>query len=105
MKRIPFSLILISSVVIIVGGLAVGIILGFIPLEDLFTQFLAFIFGLVVISILAIIGAIFLGMFISHRAFSAREFTTFEEEMLKMKKDVDDIKEIVEELESKKKES
>ncbi len=104
MKKVPFSLILISSVVIIVGFLAVGIIVGFIPVGDIFTHFLAFIFGLVVISILAIIGAIFLGMFISHRAFSAREFTTFEEEMLKMKKDVNDIKDMVEEMESKKEE-
>jgi uncharacterized membrane protein len=100
MKKLPTSLVIAIGVVVIVGFVSIGVITGFLPVHDIFTQFLAFVFGLVVISILAIIGAIFLGMFISHRAFSAREFTTFEEEMLKMKRDVEDIKEKLDTLES-----
>ncbi|MGM0405407.1 MAG: hypothetical protein ACQEQM_04625 [Thermoplasmatota archaeon] len=92
MKRIPVPLILISSIIIGVGLVAVAMMTGFLPMRDVLTGFYTFVFGLVVISILAIIGAVFFGMYISHRIFSNRQFTTFEEEMLKMKDDVEEIK-------------
>ncbi|MFW5928446.1 MAG: hypothetical protein ACOCSL_04500 [Thermoplasmatota archaeon] len=70
-------------------------------MRDILTGFYTFVFGLVVISILAIIGAVFFGMYISHRIFSTRQFTTFEEEMLKMKDDVEEIKKKLEEKDKK----
>jgi len=44
--------------------------------------------GLIVISVLAIIGATFLGIYISHRILSTRDFTPFEQEMLRMSEEV-----------------
>jgi len=99
MKRIPLSLKVISIVILILGGVGLAIILSWIQFEEIFYNFYAFVFGLVIISFLAIIGAMFVGMFISHRIFSSREFTTFEEEMLKMRRDVEDIKEKIDKME------
>lgn len=83
---------MLGAIIVGVGLVAVAMMVGIIPMEDILTGFYTFVFGLVVISILAIIGAVFFGMFISHRIFSTRQFTTFEEEMLKMKDDVEKIK-------------
>ncbi len=101
MKRIPLSLKIISASIIILGGLGLAIISGWIQFQDIFHNFLAFVFGLVLISFLAVIGAVFIGMYISHRIFSSREFTTFEEEMLKMRKDVEEIKTKINDMEEK----
>ena len=98
MRKVPFPLILLTIIVVVVGVISIGLITGLIPLRDIFTGFYTFVYALVIITILAIIGAVFLGMFISHRVFSSRQFTTFEEEMLKMKDDVEYIKETLEEL-------
>ena len=99
MRKIPFPILLMIFVVMIVGGLSIAIISGIIPFRDIFTSFYTFVFLLVFISILAIIGALFVGIFVSHRVFSSRQFTAFEEEMLKMKEDVEYIKENLEESE------
>jgi len=101
MKRIPLSLKVISIAILIVGGAGLAVIVGWIQFQDIFYNFVAFVFGLVIISFLAIIGAMFVGMFISHRIFSSREFTNFEEEMLKMRRDVEDIKEKIDNIEEK----
>ncbi len=98
MRKFPFSLILIGVVVVTIGALLIGFITGWIRFQDIRMHFVTLIFSLVFISILAIVGAIFIGMFISHRIFSASGFTTFEEEMLQMRKDVEEIKEKLEEM-------
>ncbi len=97
MKRVPVPLILLGSIIVGIGLVAVAMMTGVLPMRDVLTGFYTFVFGLVVISILAIIGAVFIGMYISHRIFSNRQFTTFEEEMLKMKDDVEEIKKKLEE--------
>ncbi len=102
MKKAPFSLILISILIITIGALAIGFITGWIQFQDIRHHFVTLVFLLVFISVLAIVGAIFIGMFISHRIFSASGFTTFEEEMLQMRKDVEEIKEKLEELDENK---
>lgn len=98
MRKLPLSIFIISSGLVFGGILILLILTGVISFQDIFTRFIVFVFSLVIISILAIIGAVFIGMFISHRIFSSREFTTFEEEMLKMKSDVNELKEMVEDL-------
>jgi len=98
MRDIPISLLILASVLIFIGILVIMILTGFISFEQIFTRFVFFVFALVVISILAVIGAVFIGMFISHRVFSSRQFTTFEEEMLKMKSDVNEMKEMIKDL-------
>lgn len=99
MRKFPFSLVLVGVIVVFIGALAISFITGLIQFEDIRMHFVTLVFSLVLISVLAIVGAIFIGMFISHRIFSASGFTTFEEEMLQMRKDVEEIKEKLEELE------
>lgn len=101
MRDIPLSLIILATALIFIGVLVILILTGYISFEQIFTRFIVFVFALVIISILAIIGAVFIGMFISHRVFSSRQFTTFEEEMLKMKSDVNEMKQMIEELKDK----
>lgn len=57
-----------------------------------------FVFALVFTTILALVGAIFIGIYISARILRPSGFTPFEEEMLKMRADVRDLKAAVEEL-------
>jgi len=101
MRRIPLSLKVISLAILLLGGVGLAMIIGWIQFQDIFYNFIAFVFGLVILSFLAVIGAIFIGMFISHRIFSSREFTSFEEEMLKMRRDVEDIKKKIDEMDRK----
>lgn len=89
---------------LIVGVLVVvwiGVLLGRITPGDLVGSFLGFVFALVVIAILAIIGAVFVGMLVSHRIMSAQGFTPFEEEMLRMRQEVRSLQERVEAIASK----
>src|SRR5207245_1875678 len=57
-----------------------------------------FVVALVVVSILSIIGAVFVGMFVSHRILSGKGFTPFEQEMLRMRQDVRELTDRVEEI-------
>lgn len=84
---------------LIVGVLAavwIGVYTGRITPGDLVGSFLGFVYALVVIAVLAIIGAVFLGMFVSHRILSGQSFTPFEQEMLKMRQEVRDLQDRVE---------
>ena len=67
-------------------------------ITDVFVYLRAAIVGWIALILLALIGAIFIGMFLSHRILSIGGFTPFEEEMLKMRKDIEDINEKLNEL-------
>ncbi len=76
---------------LIVGVLAAiwfGVYIGWITPGNLITSFFLIVLGLVVLAVLALIGAVFLGMVISHRIMAGQGFTPFEEEMLKMRQEV-----------------
>lgn len=73
----------------------IAVATGTLNPNNLFASFFAFLFALVVISVLAIIGAVFLGIFISHRIYAARGFTPFEQEMLRMRDEVAQLREAV----------
>jgi uncharacterized protein YneF (UPF0154 family) len=87
---------------ILVIGVLVAIEIGFlsgrINASDPIGSFFTFLFALVVISILSIVGAVFVGMFVSHRILSGKGFTPFEEEMLRMRQDVRELTDRVEEI-------
>ncbi len=53
---------------------------------------LAFVFALVFTTILALVGAIFIGIYFTQRILSPSGFTPFEEEMLRMRRDLGEIK-------------
>ena len=59
-----------------------------IPVQSALLNVLSFIFALFFTTILALIGAIFIGVYVAHRLSSPTAFTPFEEEMLKMRADV-----------------
>ncbi len=56
------------------------------------------VFSLVFLTVVAMIGAIFVGIYISERLLSPRGFTPFEEEMLKMSAELREVRATVEEL-------
>jgi uncharacterized protein YneF (UPF0154 family) len=69
-----------------------------LPIESVLGDPLALLFALVFTTILGLVGAIFIGIYISARVLQAEGFTPFEEEMLRMRVDVRDLKESVEKL-------
>lgn len=80
---------------LIVGVLLViwaGVYIGWITPGNLITSFFLIVLGLVVLAVLALIGAVFLGMVISHRIMAGQGFTPFEEEMLKMRQEVRELR-------------
>ena len=79
----------------------IGIITGRITAGNVIGSFLTFIFALMVISILSIVGAVFVGMFVSHRMLSTKGFTPFEQEMLRMRQEVRELTERVDEIASR----
>lgn len=85
-------------ILVIIWG---SMLAGLIRLADIVLNFFLIIFSLVVIAILAIIGAVFVGIFVSHRILSAQGFTPFEREMLEMREDVKKIRERLDLIEQK----
>ena len=89
-------------VLIILIIVAVAQILGKFSYQDIiYSNFWVFMFSLLTIVILSIIGSAFIGMYISQKYLSDRNFTPFEEEMLKMRKEVGEIREKIQKLEEK----
>jgi len=87
--------------ILIVGVLVaieIGVVTGAISTNNLIGSFLLVIFALVVISVLSIIGAVFVGMFVSHRILSGKGFTPFEQEMLRMRQEIRELNERVGEI-------
>ncbi|MGC2290161.1 MAG: hypothetical protein WA688_09960 [Thermoplasmata archaeon] len=57
-----------------------------------------FALGLIFVTIVALVGAIFIGIYVSQRLLSPRGFSPFEEEMLKMRAEVMEIRRDMHEL-------
>jgi hypothetical protein len=69
-----------------------------LPFLSAVGNLVSFIFALVFTTILALVGALFIGIYISQRYHTGAGFTAFEEEMLKMRAEVQRIAEDVSEL-------
>lgn len=69
-----------------------------LPVQSAVGNLIAFVFALVFTTILALVGALFIGIYISQRISSTSGFSPFEEEMLKMRADVTRLREEVAEL-------
>lgn len=92
---LAWSLIIVVLVVIEVAELTHFFTL---PITSAATNLFSFIFAIVFITILALVGALFIGIYISQRLQSGSGFTPFEEEMLKMRADVKVVREELEAL-------
>jgi len=69
-----------------------------VPVQNVIGDPLTIVIALVFTTIVALVGAIFIGVYLSHRILSPTGFTPFEEEMLRMRADVQQVKRDVEEL-------
>ncbi len=79
-------------------SIELAILFGAVNPYDVVTFFFIMVSALVVIAVLAIIGATFVGIYISHRILSARGFTPFEQEVLRMVDEVKRVSEKVDEI-------
>jgi hypothetical protein len=64
-----------------------------LPVQSALGNLLAFVFALVFTTIVALVGALFIGIYISQRLQGPASFTPFEVEMLKMRAEVQAIRE------------
>jgi hypothetical protein len=69
-----------------------------LPIASAIGDPLAFVFALVFTTVLALVGAIFIGVYVSHRMQLDTGFTPFEEEMLQMRSDVREMRKELTEL-------
>lgn len=97
--RISKWTLLWLTIVLVLAIVWMSMLAGIFNPASIVLNFFLIIFSLVVIAILAIIGAAFVGIFVSHRILSAQGFTPFEREMLEMREDVKRIKERVHKME------
>lgn len=98
--RIPRIFIFIVIILVIITIWIIGFLSGLLSVNDILLNFLGFISMLISITMLAIVGAIFLGMYIGHRASTRRGFTPFEISMLEMHEDIKNIKKRITKLEN-----
>jgi len=97
-KWIVIGLVVLVLLIIIAAAQILG---KFSYLEVLYSNILIFVFSLIAIAILSTVGSAFIGVYISHRYFSTRNFTPFEEEMMKMCSDVKEIKKKLKEIDER----
>ncbi len=98
--QIPKIYILLVITLIVITAIIIGLLSGLIQVTDILLNFIGFISMLIAITMLAIVGAIFLGMYISHRILTKKGFTPFEISMLEMHEDVKEIKKRLAKLEN-----
>ena len=98
--RIPTIFIVLVIILIIIAILIIGFLSGIFLVTDILLNFIGFISMLVSITTLAIVGAIFLGMYLSHRILTKRGFTPFEISMMEMHEDIKEIKKRLSKLEN-----
>jgi len=92
--RISRWVLLWLLIVGVLAAIEIGIITGLVTPGS----FVGFIYALTVISVLSIIGAVFVGMFVSHRILTTKGFTPFEQEMLRMRGEIRELNERVSEI-------
>lgn len=69
-----------------------------IPFLQAISNVVTFALALIFVTIVALVGAIFIGIYVSQRLLSPRGFSPFEEEMLKMRAEVSEIRRQMQEL-------
>jgi hypothetical protein len=69
-----------------------------LPIQSAIGDPLAFVSALVFTTILALVGAIFIGVTVTARVLRAQGFTPFEEEMLRMRSEIREIKTAVDRI-------
>jgi hypothetical protein len=89
-----------GGLIVILLGLEVAELthLFTLPIQSVVGDPIAFVTALVFTTLLAVVGAIFIGLYISHRLLTPGGFTPYEQEMLRMRGEVREIRAAVEEI-------
>ncbi len=100
MKASRVAILLWVAVIVVLLIVEIAEITHFftLPVQNAIADPLAFVVALIFTTLLALVGAIFIGVFLSHRILSTAGFTPFEEEMLRMRADLREVKRDVAEL-------
>ena len=101
--KVKISKTFIITVLIIatITGMVCAILFDLVDVGNVFDWMRWFIFAAFFIIVLALLGAIFLGLFLGHRTLSVGGFTPFEKSMLEMKEDIKKVGERLQEIERK----
>lgn len=101
--KVKISKTFIITVLIIaaIAGLILAVLFDIVDAGNVFEWMKWFIFSAFFILVLALLGAIFLGLFLGHRILSVGGFTPFEKSMLEMKEDIKKINGRLEKIEEK----
>jgi len=91
-SRIALSLWLALIFVLLVVEVAEITRVFTVPIQNILSDPLAIVVALIFTTLVALVGAIFIGVFVSHRIMNPTGFTPFEEEMLRMRSDLQEIK-------------
>jgi hypothetical protein len=97
-SRVAIALWVALIIILLVVEFAEITHLFALPVQNAIADPLALIIAFVFTTVVALIGAIFIGVWVSHRLLSPTGFTPFEEEMLRMRADLHDVKRDVEAL-------
>lgn len=90
--RIPWSFTALVIIILVWAIYTAGVWSGVVDVGSDAAQLANFIMGWVGILVFAILGAFLLGMYAGHRILSLADITPFEEEMLRMRQDVAEIR-------------
>jgi formate/nitrite transporter FocA (FNT family) len=69
-----------------------------VPLATAILSPYSILIGILLVTIFALVGAVFVGFYLSSRIYSTRSFTPFEEEMLHMRTEVAELREELKQL-------
>ena len=89
--RIPKIYVAVMVIVLCIAIFIGGSWLGIIPLGNVFLYTQMAVVYWIGLIFFAIVGAVFLGMLLSHRLITTQNFTPFEQMILDMKKEVGEI--------------
>ena len=100
MKANRISMVLWSALILILVVVELAEITHVftVPIETVLGDPLAIVIAIIFTTVVALVGAIFIGVYLSHRILSPTGFTPFEEEMLRMRSDVQQLKRDVAEV-------
>ncbi len=99
--KISKTFIVIIMIVAAITGMVCAILFDLVDVGNVFEWMKWFIFAAFFVIVLALLGAIFLGLFLGHRILSVGGFTPFEKSMLEMKEDIKKINGRLEKIEEK----
>ncbi len=99
--KISKTFIVTTSIVAAITGLICAVLFELVDVGNVFKWMKWFIFSAFFIIVLALLGAIFIGLFLGHRTLSIGGFTPFEKSMLEMKEDIKKVGERLEKIEEK----